>query len=151
VYVRFYQIGNIIVPVLLIVSQKKFVMNPKDRHLDIPSEANRDKHINFAAIENNDEDPADLPAVGDLAAEGSRAGQAEQTYDFLVDGVDYFVRVLPFTYNDETRYYISVNDGPRHVFVWDEQLVQIRSLDDSAAILPDTLETAISRKLISSR
>ncbi|HEU4607095.1 MAG TPA: hypothetical protein VFS31_03230 [Chitinophagaceae bacterium] len=35
-----------------------------DRHLDIPSEANRDKHINFAALENNDTDPSDEPATG---------------------------------------------------------------------------------------
>jgi hypothetical protein len=31
----------------------------KDRHLDAPSEANRDKHINFLAEENGDVDPAD--------------------------------------------------------------------------------------------
>jgi hypothetical protein len=30
-----------------------------DRHLETPSEANRDKHINFVALENNDVDPAD--------------------------------------------------------------------------------------------
>jgi hypothetical protein len=33
---------------------------PKDRHLDVPSEANRDKHINFTALENNEPDPADM-------------------------------------------------------------------------------------------
>ena len=31
----------------------------KDRHLDTPGEANRDKHINFLAEENGDIDPAD--------------------------------------------------------------------------------------------
>ncbi len=31
---------------------------PKDRHLDIPSEANRDKHANFMAANHDDEDPA---------------------------------------------------------------------------------------------
>jgi len=31
----------------------------KDRHLDAPGEANRDKHINFLAEENGDIDPAD--------------------------------------------------------------------------------------------
>lgn len=31
----------------------------QDRHLQSPGEANRDKHINFAAIENGDRDPAD--------------------------------------------------------------------------------------------
>ena len=29
-----------------------------DRHLQAPQEANRDKHINFKAIEDGDEDPA---------------------------------------------------------------------------------------------
>jgi hypothetical protein len=33
---------------------------PKDRHLDVPSEANRDKHINFIALENDEPDPADM-------------------------------------------------------------------------------------------
>jgi hypothetical protein len=41
----------------------------KDRHLDIPSEANRDKHINFVALERNDDDPSDVPATGKLAEE----------------------------------------------------------------------------------
>jgi hypothetical protein len=40
-----------------------------DRHLDIPSEANRDKHINFTALENNDTDPADQPSTGKLSGE----------------------------------------------------------------------------------
>jgi hypothetical protein len=42
---------------------------PKDRHLDVPSEANRDKHINFRALENKETDPADEPATGSLASE----------------------------------------------------------------------------------
>ena len=32
--------------------------NQKDRHLEAPGEANRDKHINFLAVENGDADPA---------------------------------------------------------------------------------------------
>jgi hypothetical protein len=36
-----------------------FMTDPKDRHLDTPGEANRDKHINFLAEENGDVDPAD--------------------------------------------------------------------------------------------
>jgi hypothetical protein len=32
--------------------------NQKDRHLEAPGEANRDKHINFLAEENGDIDPA---------------------------------------------------------------------------------------------
>ena len=40
---------------------------PTDRHIDVPAEANRDKHINFLALENRDTDPADEPATGKLA------------------------------------------------------------------------------------
>lgn len=38
-----------------------------DRHLDVPAEANRDKHINFVALESNDKDPADIPAKKKLS------------------------------------------------------------------------------------
>ena len=43
---------------------KKETMKKKtrDRHLDIPAEANRDKHINFVALEQNEDDPATIPA-----------------------------------------------------------------------------------------
>ena len=41
---------------------------PADRHIDVPAEANRDKHINFLALENRDTDPANEPATGRLAA-----------------------------------------------------------------------------------
>jgi hypothetical protein len=39
----------------------------KDRHLDAPGEANRDKHINFLAEENGDTDPADETFVNDAS------------------------------------------------------------------------------------
>lgn len=38
----------------------------KDRHLDVPAEANRDKHINFVALERGETDPADEPPTGRL-------------------------------------------------------------------------------------
>jgi len=41
----------------------------KDRHLDVPAEANRDKHINFVAGEKNDMDPAEESATGALTNE----------------------------------------------------------------------------------
>jgi len=45
---------------------------PADRHIDVPAEANRDKHINFLALENRDTDPADEPATGKLAPDTRR-------------------------------------------------------------------------------
>ena len=53
----------------------------KDRHLDIPSEANRDKHINFVALESNEDDPADVPATGKLADEYQKTKSKEQIRD----------------------------------------------------------------------
>ena len=38
--------------------QMKKKSKERDRHLDAPAEANRDKHINFAALETGDYDPA---------------------------------------------------------------------------------------------
>jgi hypothetical protein len=102
-------------------------------------------------VENEVPNTGETQLPDDLSTEDHGRRNHEQTYDFLIDGVDYFVRIVPFEFNDETRYKISVNDGPQHIFLWDEQVMQIRSLDDSAAVLPDTLETEISQKLISSR
>ena len=41
------------------INQTKKIEKKTDRHLQVPQEANRDKHINFVAIEQGDEDPAD--------------------------------------------------------------------------------------------
>jgi len=38
--------------------QMKKKSKERDRHLDAPAEANRDKHINFVALETGDSDPA---------------------------------------------------------------------------------------------
>jgi hypothetical protein len=40
-----------------------------DRHLDVPGEANRDKHINYVARETNETDPAQDNRQGKLAKE----------------------------------------------------------------------------------
>ena len=45
-------------------NQTKNIEKKIDRHLQAPQEANRDKHINFVAIEQGDEDPAN--DTGDL-------------------------------------------------------------------------------------
>jgi len=65
----------------------------------------------------------------------------------LVDKVPYEVRVAPFTFNEERRYYVSVNGGEEHVFTWDTESSSLRAIDDEAADLPDALEEAISREL----
>lgn len=74
-----------------------------------------------------------------------------RTFNLSVDNVPYVVETEPFSFNEEQRYYIRVNGGTDHVFVWDAQLRQFRSLDDDAAELPNTLEEEISRKLANGR
>ena len=44
----------------------------KDRHLETPAEANRDKHINFLALESGEADPSDHPSTGKLAANSKK-------------------------------------------------------------------------------
>jgi hypothetical protein len=49
----------------------------RDRHLDVPAEANRDKHINFVAAERNETDPADDNRAGKLSSD-YRSGKEEK-------------------------------------------------------------------------
>ena len=43
-----------------------------DRHLDVPAEANRDKHVNFVAQERGETDPASEPDSGKLIKNDKR-------------------------------------------------------------------------------
>jgi hypothetical protein len=71
----------------------------------------------------------------------------ERSFSMVVDDVPYFVKVTPFPYNAETRFYINVNGGDDHVFTWDAEIRRLRAIDDSAWLLPDVLEDAINEKL----
>lgn len=68
----------------------------------------------------------------------------------LLSGVPYFVKAEPFSYNDETRFKVSYNNGDEHIFAWDAQLSRLSAIDDDAISIPDELETAISSKLLNS-
>ena len=52
--------------------QMKRKSKERDRHLDTPAEANRDKHINFVALEAGDADPANQPRTGKLRHNNSK-------------------------------------------------------------------------------
>jgi hypothetical protein len=71
----------------------------------------------------------------------------DRSFNIVVDDVPYFVKVVPFPFNAETRYYINVNGGEDHVFTWDSQLKRLRAIDDSSWLLPDALEDVINQKL----
>jgi len=53
----------------------------KDRHLDVPAEANRDKHINFIAEERGERDPGKEPSTGPLNASDSNTEEVNKKTD----------------------------------------------------------------------
>lgn len=75
-------------------------------------------------------------------------GKNLHEFNIDVDGVGYFVEAEPYQFNNQVRYYISVNGRTRDVFVWDTERELFRALDDDAVILPDGLIRDISNKLL---
>jgi hypothetical protein len=71
----------------------------------------------------------------------------ERNFDLLIDGVPYIIRSVPFLFNEEWRFRISVNGDEGHVFTWDSEAKMLRAIDDEASTLPVGLEEAISDKL----
>lgn len=71
----------------------------------------------------------------------------ERNFNLVIDGVPYFIKSIPFLYNDELRFRVIINDDSEHVFTWDSEVKMLRAIDDDASTLPDILEEAISEKL----
>jgi hypothetical protein len=57
----------------------------QDRHLQAPGEANRDKHINFVALEQGDKDPADEETRVHLTDDSTLQTREEKERDNKVD------------------------------------------------------------------
>ena len=57
----------------------------QDRHLQSPGEANRDKHINFVALEQGDADPADEDTKLHLTDDSTLQTREEKERDNAVD------------------------------------------------------------------
>ena len=76
---------------------------------------------------------------------------AEHRFDLLVDKVPYQIRVNPFEFNDETRYRVSYNGGPEHIFTFDPSIGRLAPLGDDASTIPDDLEREIADRLRNGR
>lgn len=74
-------------------------------------------------------------------------GAGAKKFILLVDKMPYEIRVEPFVFNDEKRFYVNVNGSSDHVFTWDSEVVGFRAIDDEASDLSDVVELAISQKL----
>ena len=71
----------------------------------------------------------------------------EGKFELVVDGIPYIVKVIPFQFNNETRFRVSYNGGEEHIFTWDSDLKRLWAIDDDASTMPDSLGMAISQKL----
>ena len=90
-------------------------------------------------------DPDRKPDTQGKKLHGPRTG--ERNFNLVIDGVPYFIKSIPFSYNDEIRFRVFINDDTEHVFTWDSEVKMLRAIDDDASLLPDRLEEAISDKL----
>ena len=96
-------------------------------------------------MENNQKkDPHGVPPLIDQTKANK---DNERYFNLVVDEIPYRVEFEPFFFNDQVRYYVSINAGPKDVFVWDTSVEQFRAIDDKAGVLPVALEQAISVRL----
>lgn len=95
-------------------------------------------------MDNNKQNEESVPPLIDQT---KAAENNERYFNLLVDAIPYRVEFEPFFFNDQVRYYVSINAGPKDVFVWDTSVEQFRAIDDKAGVLPVALEMAISAKL----
>lgn len=71
----------------------------------------------------------------------------EHSFEILLNGVPYFVKAEPFSFNGETRYKVWFNDSAEHIFTWNSDLGRIVAIDDDASTIPDDLEAVIGGRL----
>ncbi|MEO9145329.1 MAG: hypothetical protein ABI237_07195 [Ginsengibacter sp.] len=71
----------------------------------------------------------------------------EGYFNLIVDKIPYRVEFDPFFFDDQVRYYVSINAGPKDVFVWNTGVQQFKAINDKSVTLPVVLERAISAQL----
>ena len=70
------------------------------------------------------------------------------SFELSVNNRDLSVTVTPFTIaSGDNMYRISYNNGPVHVFGWDEGLNRYAEADNQADVIPPVIEMAIADKL----
>ncbi len=72
-----------------------------------------------------------------------------QSFQLMLDGVPFEVKAVPFSFNEGTRFNVTVNNSDEYVFAYDSNVSQFVAIDDDGATLPQNVETEISGKLIS--
>ena len=71
----------------------------------------------------------------------------QHSFELLVDKVPYFVKVTPYEFNTETRFKVSYNGSPEHIFTWDSSLGRLAPIVDESSVMPGDLEVVIATKM----
>ncbi len=93
--------------------------------------------------QNSKETPSVQPLIDQTKANKNN----ERYFNLVVDDIPYRIEFEPFFFNAQVRYYVTINAGPKDVFVWDTEVELFRAIDDAAGVLPVGLEKAISEHL----
>jgi hypothetical protein len=102
----------------------------------------------MAKQKNTDWKNIDFPADTVTEQNEHDSKGTKKTFNLVVDDVPYVVKTESFSFNDETRFYISLNGGEDHVFTWDSEVGRLRAIDDESATVPDAVEEAVSQKIL---
>lgn len=70
------------------------------------------------------------------------------TFDLLLNQVPYVIKAVPYSFNTETRFRVTYNDSPEHIFAWDEEVEQFTSIGDEASTIPVEVEEAVAVRLL---
>ena len=72
----------------------------------------------------------------------------QRSFHVNVDGVGYSITAVPFDFNEQVRYNVSVNEEEPVVFAWDTEMTMFKSLSDDTSTFPDGLMRAINDELL---
>ena len=73
-----------------------------------------------------------------------------EIFELTIDGKPLVVKATPYqTHSTETRFRVSINDSPVHIFGWDKDLNRLTAIDSSNAAIhvSDKVDEAICRQL----
>ncbi|WP_315819114.1 hypothetical protein [Paraflavitalea speifideaquila] len=73
-----------------------------------------------------------------------------EVFELTIDGNPLVVKATPYqTLSTETRFRVSINDSPVHIFGWDKGLNRLTAIDSSSAAgnMPDKIDEAVGRQL----
>jgi|GEM_PF-581937 len=81
-------------------------------------------------------------------ARSKKKTQTPLLFELQINGRTFAVQATAFTIaSGDTLHRVSYNNGPVHIFGWDEGLNRYAEFDTQADIIPPVIEMAIAEKL----